>query len=327
MRRFVGVALLAVAAVACGSGSKGGGTSANTDTVPLMAGFNPGPAPDPSEGFQIILPAVGDVAPGTSQEYCTDTSVIIPQDVWVNATQGWQTETGHHVIFFYSMTPVAPSTHICASDEMGEFQFGLAAGGGPDSAKFTMPGNLAIKLPAGAQIIVNHHYLNASATDVPAAQSALNVYYADPTVPHTPSSMMVVVDTNLTVPVGASTFTEDCTVDQDYMAWTQIPHMHNWGTHITITDTPVATGVPQQLFDMDWQADYAFDFTSVWTTEAPSAPFLFNKGDKIHIECDYMNTTGAEMTFGDEMCVMANYTVDPNNIGSMACDGGQWGTF
>jgi len=292
-----------------------------------MAGFNPGPAPDPSKGFQIILPAVGDVAPGSSLEYCTDTSVIIPQDVWVNATQGWQTETGHHVIFFYSMTPVAPGTHICAADEMGEFQFGLAAGGGPNSAMFTMPSNLAIKLPAGAQIVVNHHYLNASATDVPEAQSALNVYYADPTVPHTPSSMMVVVDTNLTVPVGASKFTEDCTVDQDYMAWTLIPHMHNWGTHITITDTPVATGVAQQLFNMDWQPDYAFDFTSVWTTEDPSAPFLFNKGDKIHIECDYMNNTGAEMTFGDEMCVMANYTVDPNNIGSMECDGGQWGQF
>jgi hypothetical protein len=40
-----------------------------------------------------------------------------------------------------------------------------------------------------------------------------------------------------------------------------------------------------------------------------------------------MNNTGAEMTFGDEMCVMANYTVDPNNIGSMECDGGQWGQF
>jgi hypothetical protein len=326
MQRFGGAVLLAVVTAMCSCGSSGGSTGTQ-QTVALMSGFNPGPAPDPSQGFQIILPIVTDIAPGASDEYCTDTSMIIPQDVWVDAAQGWQTETGHHVIFFYSTSPQPVGTHICAADEMGEFEFGLTAGGGPDSTKFTLPGNLAIKLPAGAQIIANHHYLNAGATPVAQAQSALNVYYADPTIPHTPSSMMVVVDTNLTVPVGQSVYTEDCTVNQTYQAWTQLPHMHAWGTHITITDTPAATGVPQQLFNMDWNPDYAFDFNAIWTTESPSAPFLFNAGDKIHIECDYMNTTGAEMTFGAEMCVMANYTVDPNNIGSMACDGGQWGNF
>ncbi|HEX3344947.1 MAG TPA: hypothetical protein VHS09_10260, partial [Polyangiaceae bacterium] len=232
MRRFVGMALLVAAAVSCGSGSKSGG-SGNTDVVPLMAGFHPGPAPDPSEGFQIILPIVNDIEPGSSAEYCTDTKIVLQQDAWVNASQGWQSETGHHVIFFYSTSPVPEDTHLCTNDEMGEFKFGLTAGGGPDTAKTTMPGDLAIHLPAGAQIIVNHHYLNAGATAVAQAQSALNVYYADPTVPHTPSSMMVIVDTNLTVPVGASKYTEDCTVNQTYQSWQQLPHMHNWGTHIS----------------------------------------------------------------------------------------------
>jgi hypothetical protein len=60
---------------------------------------------------------------------------------------------------------------------------------------------------------------------------------------------------------------------------------------------------------------------------SPSSPFMFNKGDKIHIECDYMNNTGSTMTFGDEMCVFATFTVDPNNIGNHYCDRGVWGTF
>jgi hypothetical protein len=322
MRRFVGVALVAVAAVACSSGSKGSG-SGTTDTVPLMAGFNPGPAPDPSKGFQIILPIVTDIPAGGSQEYCTDTDIILKNDTWINADQTFQTETGHHAIFFYTTSPVAPSTHICANDEMGEFQFGMPPG--EPAQVFTMPGQLAVKVPAGSQIVINHHYLNASQTDVAQAQSAINIFYADPTVTYTTSSTMIIVDTNLTVPMGASTFTEDCTVDRDYEAWMQLPHMHNWGTHITVTDTPVATGVPAQLFDMDWQPDYAFDFNAVDTTEQPTAPFLFHKGDKLHVECDYMNNTGAAMTFGDEMCVMANFTVDSTNIGNVACDGGHWG--
>lgn len=331
MRRFVGFVLL-VAAAACGSssGSNGGGSNTGDgsgNTVPLMAGFDPGPAPDPSKGFQIILPPVQDIEPGDSDEYCTDTNMIMPEDTWVNAAQGFQTDTGHHVIFFYTMTPLPVGTHLCGADEMGEFQFGLSAGGGPAAAKFALPGDLAIKLPKGAQIIVNHHYLNASATAVPQAQSAINVFYADPSQPHTPSGMMVVVDTNLTVPVGQSVYTEDCTINQTYQTWMELPHMHAWGTHITVTDTPAATGVPAQLFDLDWDPDYAFDFSSVATTHDLSAPFQFNAGDKIHIECDFNNTTGAEMTFGDEMCVLATYTIDPNNIGSMACDGGEWGTF
>ncbi len=328
MRRFVGVALVAAAVLSCSSGSKGGAANDGPDAgVELMAGFNPGPAPDPSQGFQVILPAVDNISPGASDEYCTYTNMILPADTWIDATQAFQSETGHHVVLFYMTTPQPLGTHICGNSEMSEFQFGLPASGGTAGLKFTLPGDLAVKLPAGSQVVVNHHYLNAGASTVAEAQSAINVYYADPTVQHTTSSTMVVLNSAMTVPVGASVYTEDCTINQDYQAWMQLPHMHNWGTHVTVTDTPVATGVPQQLFDMDWTPDYAFDFNTVATTEQPSAPFLFSKGDKIHIECDYSNTTGAEMTFGDEMCLLANFTVDSANVGNVACDGGQWGPY
>lgn len=331
MRKIAVVAFVAATAVACGGGSKGdgGGSSATGDDagVTLMAGFDPGPAPDPSKGFQIIAPIVDDIEPGASDEYCTWTSLILPQDVWIDASQGFQTETGHHVILFYEPNPKPPSTRVCNFEDMAEFQFGMPASGGPGTGTTSLPGNLAVKLPGGSQVVVNHHYLNAGATAVAHAQSALNVYYADPTVAHTTSSSMTILNTSMTVPVGASTYTIDCTVNQPYAAWEFFPHMHNWGTHITITDTPAATGVPQQLFDEDWQPDYAFDFNAVATTKPPTAPFMFNVGDKLHVECDYQNTTGAEMTFGAEMCVLNGFTVDTANLGNWDCNGGQWSTF
>jgi hypothetical protein len=289
-----------------------------------MPGFDPGAAPDPSQGFQIITPMVSDVEPGASQEYCYYTNMILSDDAWVSSNQGFQSETGHHIVLYYAMNPQPVDQHLCGTEEMGEFQFGMGAGGGPTATKFALPGNLAVKLPKGAQVVINSHYLNAGATAVAQAQSAINVYYADPNVQHTPSSMMVVVNTNLTVPVGASVFTEDCTVNQTYQAWSSFPHMHNWGTHVTITDTPADTGVPQQLFDMDWQADYAFDFSAVAKTVDPTKPFVFNAGDKIHIECQYLNTTSSPMSFGNEMCVFANFVVDPNSVGNMACNAGHW---
>jgi hypothetical protein len=324
MRRL-GWLVVAVAAAACSSGSGGSGSASGA--VPLMAGFNPGPAPEASKGFQIVLPIVDNIAPLGSDEYCTDTNVIMPEDTWINASEGFQSETGHHVILFYLTTPVTPSTHLCSNSEMTEFSFGMAPSGGPGARLATLPGNLAVKIPKGAQIVVNHHYLNAGSKNVPQAQSALNVYFADPTVSHTTSSVMVVQDTALSVPVGASTYSIDCTINQPYGAWMFFPHMHNWGTHITVTDTPASTGEAKQLFDVDWQPDYAFDFNSVATMASPSTPFMFNKGDKIHIQCDYMNNTNATMSFGTEMCLMATFTVDPNNVGDFDCNRGVWGSF
>ena len=329
MRRFgwlILAAAAAAAATACGSGSGGSTSQPTQGGVQLMSGFDPGPAPDSSKGFQIVTPIVSNIQPGDSLEYCTDTGFIAPQDLWVDATQGLQSEGGHHIILFYTTNPVAQSTHLCGNAEMSEFGFGLPSSGS-NGAKFVLPSNLAVKIPKGAQVVINHHYLNASATTVKQAQSAINVYYADRSVPHTPSSLMTVVDTSLTVPKGASSYGVDCTMNKTYTAWTQVPHMHALGTNITITQTLAATGETKQLFDVPWQPDYAFDFSAVDKQENPSAPFIFNKGDKVHIQCDYLNNTGTEQTFGYEMCVMAVFTVDSDNTGSVVCDKGAWSSL
>lgn len=325
MRRFVGVVAVVALAAACGSGSSGSGSG--NSGVTLMAGFNPGPAPESSKGLQIITPIVNDIKAGASDEYCTWTNVVLDHDIWIDASEGFQTETGHHVILFYEPNPKPPTTRVCNFEDMAEFQFGMPASGGPGSGMVSLPGNLAIKLPAGSQIVVNHHYLNATSQDVAQAQSAINVYYADPSVPHTTSSSMTILNTSMSIPTGSSKYTIDCTVNQAYSSWEFFPHMHNWGTHITITDTPAATGTPKQLVDMDWQPDYAFDFSSVATTNSPSTPFMFNPGDKIHVECDYLNTTGSALTFGNEMCVLNAFTVDSKNLGDWDCNGGTWSKF
>ncbi|HEX8791661.1 MAG TPA: hypothetical protein VF765_11985 [Polyangiaceae bacterium] len=321
MRTIVGVALVAAAVASCGGGSSSGSGGG----AQLLSGFDPGPAPDSSKGFQFITPIVDNIEPGASVEYCTWTDTILQHDVYVDASQGFQSDTGHHIIVYYSMIHQPPDTHLCSNSEMTEFSYGMPGNG--SGQKFVMPGNLATKLPAGAQLIVNHHYLNAAATTVAHAQSAINVFYADPTKQHTDSGAMIVLDTELTVPVGASTYEETCTINRPYQAWMEFPHMHAWGTHITVTHTPAATGMPEQLFDLDWDPSYAFDPTPISKRFDPSSPFVFNTGDKINIKCDYMNNTKSAMSFGDEMCVFGVFTVDANNLGNLECDRGKWGAF
>jgi hypothetical protein len=323
MQRFVAVALLAAAVASCSSSSGGGAGSSGGAGVTLMSGFDPGPAPDPSQGFQVVLPIVTDIEPGASDEYCSWTDTILDHDVWINASQGFQTETGHHVVLYYAPHPQPVATRLCANEDMAEFQFSTPTTTNGD--KLTLPGKLAVHLPAGAQIVVNHHYLNASATAVAQAQSAINVFYADPNVEHTESSTMAVLDSMLTVPVGASSYSVDCTFTKEFAAWDLIPHMHAWGTHIKVQHTN-SSGV-HQLTDMDWDPSYAFDLTSIETTKDPSAPYMFEPGDTMHIQCDYLNNTGAQMTFGAEMCLFVGFTVDSGGTGNIACDRGQWGPF
>jgi hypothetical protein len=326
MRRFGSLFLIAVAAAACSSASGGSSTQApQVDGVQVMAGFDPGPAPDPSKGFQVVAPIVTNIEPGASLEYCTWTNLILDHDVWVKSATSLQTETGHHVVFFYSLNHKPVASHVCGNDEMAEFKFGSPAGAGAGQMTTSMPGDLAVHVPAGAQIIVNHHYLNASAKTVAQAQSALTVLYADPSQHNVNVGSAVVLDSTMQQPVGPSTLNVDCTFKSEFAAWNLLPHMHAWGTHITVDHTNAAG--THRLFDADWNPDFAFDFNAIQKVQDLSKPYMFEPGDKVHVQCDYMNTTKSSLPFGAEMCLFVAFTIDSNNLGNMACDQGTWGPY
>jgi hypothetical protein len=322
MRRL-GWLVLFAAAAACG-GSGNGGSQSNTSNVPLMQGFDPGPAPDASAGFQIILPIVNGIQAGQQYEYCSWTNVTLDHDIWVKETDGFQSETGHHIVVYYTTNPQpAGQSRICNDSDMASFRFAVASGGEGVSQKNVLPGNLAVKIPAGAQIVINHHYLNATAQDVPQAQSAVNVLYADPNSSIQRASSLAFVDTAMSIPVGQSSVDFTCNVSQPVATWSFLPHMHNWGTHITIEH--VSGSTTDRLFDLDWDPSFAFHPPT--KTEDPTKPYVLNKGDQLHVHCDYNNTTSGPLTFGMEMCVGFAMTVDTGNVGNIACDAGQWGAF
>lgn len=324
MQRFAGL-VLAVAAAACGS-SGGGGSSgaAQVDGVTLMSGFDPGPAPAAGAGFQVVLPIVNNIAAGGSYEWCSWTNVILDHDVWVKESIGHQTESGHHVIVYYTMNPVqGGQSRICNDSDMASFRFALGAAGEGVAQDQKLPGDLAVRIPKGAQIVVNHHYLNASAQPIAQAQSSVTVLYAAPGAQVTETSSLAVTDSSMMVPPGANSVDTVCTMNQDYAAWTLLPHAHNWATHVTIDHVSGSTS--ERLFDVAWDPSYAFHPPT--KTVDPTQPYLLKKGDQIHIHCDYDNTTSQTLVFGQEMCVMYAETVDAAQVGNVVCDHAQWGSF
>jgi hypothetical protein len=281
-------------------------------------------APKPANGYQIILPTVKALPSGTDVEECTWTDLILDRDIDIRAIEGYQTIGGHHVgLFSTDKHQPAGTTRKCTDDDMATFRFSAASGAEGQDGKNEAPGDLVFHIPAGSQIVLNHHYINATGAPVD-AQSAINIWLADAGKTYTPSGSIALINTAMSQPPGPSTLDIDCTAPNDFTIWYAIPHMHEYGTRIAITHSSGST--TDTLFDVqDWTPAYTFHPPSFIVD--PSAAMIVKAGDKMHVHCEWNNTTQNNLTFGLEMCVGFFQTVDSAGLGNMDCNGGDWGNF
>ena len=305
------LALLAVLA-ACG-----------TDIEPmsnLLPSLHPDPAP--ANGFQIVTPVVDDIEPGADLEMCTWTDKITTEQTDIRWTQGYQSApAGHHIVLYYTMIHQPPGTQrVCNDADMATFR--LVSGNGEEGDRNTAPGNLVYRVPAGAQLVMNHHWLNVTDQTVK-GQAVLNVSPAEPGGNYVPSGNMAILDTKLDIAPGNQSLDINCTFDRTMKLWYLIPHEHQWGTHMIVQLT--RGGVQTTNFDVPWEPSYAFHPPE--ERHDPADPVTVNPGDKVHVHCEWNNDTGHDLLFGSEMCVAFGQFVDDENKGNWACDHGEWSDF
>jgi hypothetical protein len=203
---------------------------------------------------------------------------------------------------------------------MATFRYAVgSAGPGVENAA---PGDLVFHIPKGAQLVANHHYLNAGDHTLD-AQSAINVRLADPGAKSVRSGAVAFLDTSIRVPPGSSAIDVTCAMNRDMNLWDFEPHMHRWGKHINID--LVTGGQKQSLFDLEWDEQYTFHPPQI--RKDLSAPFQLKTGDQVNIHCEWDNTTGNDLTFGLEMCVAFGQTINTENLSNIACDKGNWVEF
>jgi hypothetical protein len=300
--------------IGCSGGTDGPDGPEVLDNLPLPA------APD--NGMQVITPIVRDIQPGTDNEYCYWSDVILDDTIDIKSTAGFQTEPpGHHTVLYYTNDPQPAGTQrLCTDTDMASFRF--LTGNGGEGELNSAPGNLVYRAPKGAQIVINSHYLNTS-DQVVNGQSAININYADPGIEYTPSGSSAFLDTRIHVQPGMDSFETTCNIDRTLKMWFLIPHMHQWGSNIKVDLTQ--SGETTRLFDTNW--DPSFTFHPPEMRFDPESPLVFAPGDQIKIRCEWNNDTGRVLDFGFEMCVSYGQFVDDTGIGSVACDGGNWTTF
>lgn len=306
-KTVLGLAIL----MGCGTSEPSGPETLPDLTVPAA----------PDNGLQVITPIFENIQPGMDYEVCTWTDQFVTATTDVRSTLSFQNEPpGHHVVLYYTLDKQPPNTQrVCTDTDMATFRF--VSGSGANGEENAAPGNLVFRIPEGAQLVVNHHYLNAT-DQVLRGQTALNVNFADPGN-YIPAGNIAVLDTNLDIPVGKSTKDIECVFDRTQKFWYAVPHMHEWGFHINV-DLTQGTNT-MRMFDVDWDKSYAFHPPAM--RKDPSAPLIVNAGDKMHVQCEWDNTAGRNLSFGFEMCVAFGMTVDDEGSGSVACDHGSWAPF
>jgi hypothetical protein len=173
----------------------------------------------------------------------------------------------------------------------------------------------AMKLPAGAVLILQMHYTasGSATTD----RTRIAVKFANERPQHE-VKFAALINGGLHIPAGAADYRVDAdmTVGQDVTIWSLLPHTHvrgkRWSYEATYPDGRTETILAIPKYDFNWQTDYVF-----------KQPLKLPKGTKVHAAAWYDNSAnnpsnpdpGKDVWWGDQtweemMFTGITYSVD-----------------
>jgi hypothetical protein len=245
---------------------------------------------------------------------------ITPDREWaVTGSSGQQAAGGHHITVYYTNQRQPTGHHPCTEDEMLNWRL-VAGAGGHDSTGaegiVSLPPGLAMKVPAGTQIVVQAHYINATPSDVE-ADDHVTMQLAPSEAGITFANFMVADNDGFQIPALTMSYhnTMTCSVPQDLQVILMLPHMHEFGTHFALDEVDANGAVTSNLMDYDWDPVYT---SHPPVTRFPMTdPFLLAKGTRLRVSCDWDNTTDQMMRFPREMCLSFMYYYPDN--GELDC--------
>lgn len=289
--------VLAFTLAACGDDDGGGA---------IDAAVNP---PDAGPRIETLLSSTWTIPPGSEIYICERKTFT--EDTYVHAFYPIEPPGTHHNVVSLENSGVPDGQSPCDVNTNGPT---LVYADGLGTTGIVMPEGVAIKIPAGQQLLFNLHLFNTDDAEL-TGTSVLNGEIMDAAdVVHEAQILLAGKATGLVVPTGVSTQTGRCTMTQETTVFAVLPHMHQLGTHMTATGMP-ASG-PVVMLD----ADYSFDDQ---TYHPLATPVVFQAGEYMDIACTYNNTTGVEQVFGessnDEMCFTATYLY-PRRNGNYVCE-------
>lgn len=263
-------------------------------------------APDPADGFQFVLKA-GQITiqPNQEQYWCYYKTIPGNAAIEVGAFQSWMSKgASHHFITFAGGNLPDGSLQTCA---IGNGQWVYATSVAGQIIELKMPDNVGLKMNAGAQFILNMHFINPGTTPI-SPTLKLNILYAKNV--QYQAGTMVSFNAGISVPGGTAaapgkqTVSGACSAPIGSKFFAITTHTHK---HATVTDVNFVSGGKSTniVHTTDWESP------DVGLWYAPS--FLtVNSGDSFTYSCSYENTSPLTVTVGEtaasnEMCMAIGY--------------------
>jgi len=254
------------------------------------------------------LLTVGFTVP-VGQEFYRCRRVTTTEDIWIKSLTPTSPAGVHHQVFAIDKSTNPPPDGEANCPVLQPNWTDLFASG-VNSPSLDMPEGVALKVPAGKQMILQLHLFNATnkeingsstlyierSASVDAMHEAEVVLAGPPPVQGIPSVPSIPPGNNQKI-------TATCRMGGDVKFFAVFPHMHQYGTHIKVWMAQ-QDGTPMQtVYDNDYNfSDQDF---------AQFAPITLGVEDKIAVECTYNNDTGATIRLGDssteEMCFAISY--------------------
>jgi hypothetical protein len=290
--------LLAPACGGGGSGNPGG----DDDDPPADAADTLPDSPDPPPGYIRLIGRTWSLQPGDFDTYrCV--RVTIPEDMYITNIVAQAPVGTHHTVL--SIAGGNGTTGPDGEQNCGVSTIGMnmlyASGVGTSPLDF--PEGVGIKISAGEQVHLNLHLFNA--TDNPISGESAILVKAQSTPPPTLAEMVFAGTFNIFLPSSPNpqTVRGGCTANAPYTLFAVWPHMHQIATHQKVTHIRGGT-------ELAVLHDQAYQFAEQeYYLQAPEISVL--AGDRIGVECTYLNNTGQLVTFGDssnqEMCFAGLY--------------------
>jgi hypothetical protein len=247
--------------------------------------------------------------------------VIVDEPTIFGESFGSQSPQGHHAILQYTETPEAPGTRPCGSEGEGGGMNGMLLGGtgGKSIAdQEYLPPNFGVQIPAGSQLVINHHWINAS-TEAVRGQSMMLARRLEEGGDTVLAGNLPMVGVGWEIPaMGSLEYTTECTFEEDVPYVLALGHMHEYGRHVTI-DVTRTDGSVESLIDQEWDVELATTSSGrkVFSLEDP---FMIHAGDKVSLTCSWDNTTEEAVGFPREMCIFFGFTIGESYV----CGNGYW---
>jgi hypothetical protein len=228
------------------------------------------------------------------------------EELWVDSLTSFQGRYGHHLVLFSAeeKEPVGTLRDCTGLSDMTTLRPIIA------SINFgidRLPQGMAIRIPAGTQLVLQQHYLNTSTRPI-LTRDVTYLGVRPAAEVETPVGFLGLSNVNfrLTPSQDEVEIGFACAAPHDLKVLLLGPHMHEYGVR-----TRTQLGPPDALvtaIELDrWDAHWRDEPAAVARQFTPETAPELKAGDVIRTTCTYRNTSGRNLTFPAEMCATYGY--------------------